>query len=76
LAKDQDKKNGSGYECFHCGKHSVMWEADFDFADYGFETEGIVHVCRCTNCGAEIEYRIPITQEDIEEVQNGTSIQV
>ena len=52
------------YECFHCGKIAVIWDSDFDFSDYGYEGEGIVHACHCTNCGAEIEYRIPIEEDD------------
>ena len=51
------------YQCFHCGEYAVIWQADFDFADYGYEGEGIIHVCKCTNCGAEIEYMIPIGEE-------------
>ena len=23
------------YECFHCGHYAVIWDVDFDFADYG-----------------------------------------
>lgn len=30
--------------------------SDFDFSDYGLEGEGVVHICQCANCGAEIEY--------------------
>lgn len=52
---------GSGlYECFHCGRRAVVWQCDYDFADYGYEGEGIVHVCQCSNCKAEIEYRVPV----------------
>jgi len=32
-----------------------------------YEGEGIVHICHCTNCGAEIEYRIAIPDEDEDE---------
>lgn len=46
------------YECFHCGNKTVVWDSDFDFSDYGLEGEGVIHVCHCANCGAEIEYRI------------------
>ena len=46
------------YECFHCGCRAVIWDSDFDFDDFGYEGEGIVHICHCTNCGAEIEYMI------------------
>ena len=52
------------YECFHCCTKSVIWDSDFDFNDYGMEGEGIIHVCHCTNCGAEIEYRIKIGDEE------------
>ena len=52
------------YECFHCCTKSVIWDSDFDFSDFGYDGEGIVHMCHCTNCGAKIEYRIPIPDED------------
>ena len=55
------------YECFHCGCKSVIWDADFDFEDYGYEGEGIIHVCHCTNCGARITYEIPLNNEEDEE---------
>ena len=47
------------YQCFHCGNYSVIWDADFDFEDYGYEGKGIVQNCHCTQCGAEIQYKIP-----------------
>lgn len=46
------------YRCFHCGEETVGWDNDFSFEDYGIEGEGIIHVCHCGNCGAEIEYRV------------------
>lgn len=53
------------YECFNCCCRSVIWDNDYSFEDFGYEGEGIVHICHCTNCGAEIEYRCPIeTTED------------
>ena len=52
------------YECFNCLSRSVIWDAGFDFSDFGYEGEGIVHVCHCTNCGAEIEYRISTDSGD------------
>ena len=55
------------YECFHCGARAVVWSADFDFEDFGYEGEGIVHICHCANCGAEIEYRISIGSEEDDE---------
>lgn len=47
------------YECFHCLAQSVIWDSDFSFEDLGYDGDGIVQFCHCTNCGAEIEYRIP-----------------
>lgn len=32
----------------------MVWEADFDFSDFGLEGNGVVHVCQCTHCGARI----------------------
>lgn len=52
------------YECFHCGQRSVYWQNDFTFGDYGYEGEGIVHVCHCDNCGADIEYYVPYNNDD------------
>ena len=52
------------YECFHYLARAVIWDADFSFEDYGEEGEGIYQVCHCTNCGAEITYRIPFDKED------------
>ena len=43
-------------ECVLLGKSMAM--------SFGYEGEGIVHVCHCTNCGAEIEYRISTGGED------------
>ena len=56
------------FECFHCLTKSVIWDSDFDFSDYGYEGEGIVHVC---HCGADIEYRIPcnVSEEDLIETE-------
>ena len=56
------------YQCFNCLSNSVIWDCDYDFEDFGYEGEGIVHICHCTNCGAEIEYRVPINQEEEENV--------
>ena len=54
------------YECFHCGHKAVIWDGDFDYEDC-FEGQGIVHALHCTNCGAEIEYRILDKEEDDED---------
>lgn len=52
------------YECFHCGQRAVIWSGDFMFEEMGYDGDGIVHICHCSNCGAEIEYRIPIETEE------------
>lgn len=54
------------YECFHCLARAVIWDADFSFEDVGYEGEGIVHYCHCSNCGAQIEYYI-----NLEELEDG-----
>ena len=41
--------------------------ADFDFEDFGYEGQGIVHICRCGNCNSEIEYRVPLGDTEEEE---------
>ena len=56
-------KQGNGYQCFHCLAYAVIWDSDFDFDDFGYEGEGIVQFCHCTNCGAEIEYRVRTDEE-------------
>lgn len=34
----------------------MVWDSDFNLEDMGYEGEGVVHICHCCNCGAEIEY--------------------
>ena len=34
------------------------------FEDFGYEGDGIVHVCHCNNCGADIEYYVPLNNND------------
>ena len=58
MRKENDMTGG--YQCFHCGAYAVYWSGDFDFSDYCLEGEGIIHECRCSNCGAEITYKISI----------------
>ena len=52
------------YECFNCGCRSVIWDNDFMFDECGYEGYGIVHFCHCQNCGAEIEYRVPMEEDE------------
>lgn len=57
------------YECFHCGERAVVWQADFTFDEVGLEGDGIVHFCICGNSGAEIQYRVPMEDND-EQIRN------
>ena len=52
------------FECFHCLSGGVVWDSDFGYEDYGYNGEGIVHVLHCTECGARIEYRVPLGGSD------------
>lgn len=52
------------FECMNCLAKAVIWDGDFDFEDMGYDGEGIVHICHCTNCGAEIEYKVRIPKEE------------
>lgn len=46
-------------KCFNCNQNAVIWDTDADFEDLGFEGDGIIHLLHCTQCGAEIIYKIP-----------------
>ena len=63
---EEKKIIDTGYQCFHCCTNGVIWQSDFTFEDYGRDGEGIVHVCECANCGAEIEYYIPLNDDENE----------
>ena len=52
------------YQCFHCLSESVIWDSDFTFEDFGYEGQGLVQICHCCNCGAEIEYRVAFPDEE------------
>ena len=53
------------YECFHCGERAVTWQSDFNFEDFGlFDEDGIVHVCKCSNCGADIYYYVSVNNTE------------
>ena len=58
--KEKEENKETGYQCFHCGHNTVYWQSDFTFEDYGMDGEGIVHVCSCATCGADIEYYVRI----------------
>lgn len=50
-------------KCYVCGNETVIWKSDFDYEDYGYEGNGIVHNYTCMNCGADIEVREPINAD-------------
>lgn len=31
-------------ECFNCLNRSVIYDCDYDYEDFGYEGEGIVHI--------------------------------
>ena len=67
MAEGKGKKL-MGYQCFHCLHNTVYWQSDFTFEDYGMEGEGIVHVLKCGYCGADIEYYVPLKEEEDESI--------
>ena len=61
-------------ECFHCGCKTVVWDNDSSFEDCGYEGDGIVQFFHCENCGAMIEYCIPLSDENPnKEYKNGSN---
>ena len=40
--------------CYLCNGN-VIWQSDFDYADYGIDCEGVVHTYCCQECGAFYE---------------------
>lgn len=56
--KEKDGRRRVMYECFNRLARAVIWDADFDYSDYGLEGEGVIHECHCANCGARITYYV------------------
>ena len=54
------------YQCFHCLSYSVIWDSDYSLEDMGWEGEGIVHLCHCAECGAEITYVLRFDEKESE----------
>lgn len=54
------------FQCFHCLHQALIWDNDYSFEDFGYVGDGIVQILHCSNCGAEVEYRISINKEDID----------
>ena len=55
---------GAGFALFDCQMFPQIFGVGKHFEDYGEEGEGIYQVCHCTNCSAEITYRIPFDNEN------------
>ena len=54
----------TSFQCFHCLTDNVSWDCDYNFEDLDYEGQGTVHILHCTNCGAEIEYKVHADTED------------
>lgn len=54
------------FECMHCGCRAVIWDSDFNADEYGYmdDPDGLVHVCHCCECGAEVIYYIRGTDDE------------
>lgn len=58
------------YQCFHCLHNSLCWQCDYDFEDFDYDGDGIVHILHCTNCGADVEYIVKNNNKENEENAN------
>ena len=63
-AATKEEKQCGTFECFHCLHRALIWQSDFTFEDYGYDGDGIVQNLVCSNCGAEVEYRVSFSEED------------
>lgn len=50
----ENKDYGYGI-CGLCGA-PLIWQADYDFEDFGYEGEGFVGCAVCSGCGADVEF--------------------
>ena len=50
-------------KCWFCGA-PMIWGADFDYADYGLEGEGIVATFLCSKCQVTAEFYCPIKENN------------
>ena len=41
-----------------CGT-PLIWGADFDYEDFGMDSEGVVSTYSCPNCGVSVEVYMP-----------------
>ena len=45
------------FKCI-CGTE-MIWGSDFDFADYGYDEDGVVSYYSCPNCECSMEFFMP-----------------
>lgn len=55
--------------CIHCGGN-LVWQNDFDFEDCGYDGCGVVTFWHCSQCGAEIEVKLPLRPLPTEEEED------
>ena len=60
------------FKCFNCGSSAVIWESDFMSDECGYLDYGIVRLYHCNNCDSDIEYFIPLKNEE-ENEKGGTT---
>ena len=46
-------------KCWHC-KNELIWNADFNYEDYGLSGYGVVSNLSCSKCGAHVEVYLPL----------------
>lgn len=64
LEENYRLKKENKTQCFHCRHNTVGWVNDYDYEEYGLKGKGIVEICHCSNCGADIEYHIDLGDEE------------
>lgn len=68
--KEKDKDMADRNVCFHCGGQ-LIWDNDFSYEDYDlWDYDGIVHVLHCNDCGAEVEYYVPLGEREDDSQRN------
>lgn len=53
------------FQCFNCLQYLVIFDCAYTYEELGIEGSGTVIRLHCTNCGADIEYRISSINEEI-----------
>lgn len=53
----QAKDNSIGDRCWYCGG-KLVWQSDFNYDEAYGGGEGIVTLLKCSDCGADVEYKL------------------